>query len=143
MVALALLRFIVHDHDNLFVAVDAVHSLGIFFHCYKINLRHIHIITSNIQIQQKAHSEGMMFEIERKVVHTLVSSDGNEDHFRCMNGRLVEGNKGLKALDMKAILGSDGNRFGPGGTRGSGTPQIGGRAKARETLWQRLWSLGK
>ncbi|MED6136348.1 Conserved oligomeric Golgi complex subunit [Stylosanthes scabra] len=45
------------------------------------------------------------------------------------------------ALDMKAISGSSGGRgggFGPGGIRGSGTPQIGGGAKAREALWQRL-----
>ncbi|KAL1307633.1 hypothetical protein HN51_049532 [Arachis hypogaea] len=45
------------------------------------------------------------------------------------------------ALDMKAISGSGGGRgggFGPGGIRGSGTPQIGGGAKAREALWQRL-----
>ncbi|XP_027368996.1 conserved oligomeric Golgi complex subunit 5 [Abrus precatorius] len=42
------------------------------------------------------------------------------------------------ALDMKAISGSGGSGFGPGGIRGSGTPQIGGGAKAREALWQRL-----
>ncbi|KAE9596335.1 putative oligomeric Golgi complex subunit 5 protein [Lupinus albus] len=42
------------------------------------------------------------------------------------------------ALDMKAISGSGGSGFGPGGIRGSGTPQIGGGVKAREALWQRL-----
>lgn len=42
------------------------------------------------------------------------------------------------ALDMKSITGSAGSGFGPGGIRGSGTPQIGGGAKAREALWQRL-----
>ncbi|KGN46824.1 conserved oligomeric Golgi complex subunit 5 [Cucumis sativus] len=42
------------------------------------------------------------------------------------------------ALDMKSISGSAGSGFGPGGIRGSGTPQIGGGAKAREALWQRL-----
>ncbi|KAJ4729021.1 conserved oligomeric Golgi complex subunit 5 [Melia azedarach] len=49
-------------------------------------------------------------------------------------------NMGVKsvnmALDMKAISGGSG--FGPGGIRGSGTPQIGGGAKAREGLWQRM-----
>ena len=42
------------------------------------------------------------------------------------------------ALDMKAISASagGGGGFGPGGIRGSGTPQIGGGAKAREALWQ-------
>lgn len=43
------------------------------------------------------------------------------------------------ALDMKAITGS-GAVFGPGGVRGSGTPQIGGGAKVREALWQRMGS---
>lgn len=42
------------------------------------------------------------------------------------------------ALDMKAITGSSGSGFGPGGIRGTGTPQIGGGAKAKEALWQRL-----
>ncbi|KAJ7960655.1 conserved oligomeric Golgi complex subunit 5 [Quillaja saponaria] len=42
------------------------------------------------------------------------------------------------ALDMKAISGSPGGGFGPGGIRGSGTPQIGGGAKAKEALWQRM-----
>ncbi|TKY57212.1 Conserved oligomeric Golgi complex subunit 5 [Spatholobus suberectus] len=41
------------------------------------------------------------------------------------------------ALDMKAISGGGGG-FGPGGIRGSGTPHVGGGAKAREALWQRL-----
>lgn len=43
------------------------------------------------------------------------------------------------ALDMKAIsAGGGGGGYGPGGVRGSGTPQIGGGAKAREALWQRM-----
>lgn len=42
------------------------------------------------------------------------------------------------ALDMKAISVSSGGGFGPGGIRGSGTPQIGGGAKAKEALWQRM-----
>ncbi|MBA0570420.1 hypothetical protein Golob_004081 [Gossypium lobatum] len=45
------------------------------------------------------------------------------------------------ALDMKAIsAGGGGGGFGPGGIRGSGTPQIGGSGKAREALWQRMGS---
>ncbi|RZC27198.1 conserved oligomeric Golgi complex subunit 5-like [Glycine soja] len=40
------------------------------------------------------------------------------------------------ALDMKTISGGSG--YGPGGIRGSGTPHIGGGAKAREALWHRL-----
>ncbi|KAK2661918.1 hypothetical protein Ddye_000492 [Dipteronia dyeriana] len=52
-------------------------------------------------------------------------------------------NMGVKsvsvALDMKAITGGSGGvGFGPGGIRGTGTPQIGGGAKAREGLWQRM-----
>jgi len=36
MTALVLLRVIVHDHDNLFVAAEAVHSLGISVLIYKL-----------------------------------------------------------------------------------------------------------
>ncbi|KAL2319509.1 hypothetical protein Fmac_028478 [Flemingia macrophylla] len=36
MAALILLHFIVHDHDNLFVAAEAVHSLGISVPIYKL-----------------------------------------------------------------------------------------------------------
>ncbi|CAK9168386.1 unnamed protein product [Ilex paraguariensis] len=42
------------------------------------------------------------------------------------------------ALDMKAISGISGGGFGPGGVQRSGTPQIGGGAKAKEALWQRM-----
>ncbi|CAN1160734.1 Conserved oligomeric Golgi complex subunit 5 [Linum perenne] len=48
----------------------------------------------------------------------------------------------VAALDMKTIsMGGGGSGgFGPGGIRGSGTPQIGGGAKARDGLWQRVTS---
>lgn len=36
MSALVVLRAIVHDHDNLFVAAEAVHSVGISLLIYKI-----------------------------------------------------------------------------------------------------------
>ncbi|KAL3621313.1 hypothetical protein CASFOL_036225 [Castilleja foliolosa] len=36
MAALVLLRAIVHDHDNLFVAAEAVHSIGILVLIYKL-----------------------------------------------------------------------------------------------------------
>lgn len=36
MAALVLLRFIVRDHDNLFVAAEAVHSAGISVLIYKL-----------------------------------------------------------------------------------------------------------
>ncbi|KAI3457055.1 hypothetical protein Pfo_013718 [Paulownia fortunei] len=43
------------------------------------------------------------------------------------------------ALDMKAISGAGGyGGGGPGGVQRHGTPQIGGGAKAREALWQRM-----
>lgn len=46
------------------------------------------------------------------------------------------------ALDMKAIsavtTGGGGGGFGPGGIQRSGTPQIGGGAKAKDALWQRV-----
>lgn len=42
------------------------------------------------------------------------------------------------ALDMKAISVSAGSSLGPGGVQRSGTPQLGGSSKARESLWQRM-----
>ena len=36
MAALVLLRMIVHDHDNFFVAAEAVHALGISVLIYKL-----------------------------------------------------------------------------------------------------------
>lgn len=47
------------------------------------------------------------------------------------------------ALDMKAIsavsgAGGGGGGYGPGGIQRSGTPQIGGGAKAKDALWQRV-----
>ncbi|GFZ05503.1 golgi transport complex protein-like protein [Actinidia rufa] len=42
------------------------------------------------------------------------------------------------ALDIKAISASSAGGFGPGGIQRSGTPQIGGGAKAKEALWQRM-----
>ncbi|XP_052178472.1 conserved oligomeric Golgi complex subunit 5 isoform X2 [Diospyros lotus] len=51
-------------------------------------------------------------------------------------------NQGVKSvsvtLDMKAISASSGGGLGPGGIQRSGTPQIGGGAKAKEALWQRM-----
>ncbi|XP_057954818.1 conserved oligomeric Golgi complex subunit 5 [Malania oleifera] len=42
------------------------------------------------------------------------------------------------AMDMKAISASSGGGFGPGGIQRSGTPPIGGGARAKEMLWQRM-----
>ncbi|XP_057461673.1 LOW QUALITY PROTEIN: conserved oligomeric Golgi complex subunit 5-like [Actinidia eriantha] len=42
------------------------------------------------------------------------------------------------ALDIKAISASSAGGFGPGGIQRSGTPQIGGGARAKEALWQRM-----
>lgn len=36
MAALAIIRFVVHDHDNLFVAAEASHSIGICVLIYKL-----------------------------------------------------------------------------------------------------------
>lgn len=36
MTALVFIRFIVHDHDNLFVAAEAAHALGIAVLIYKL-----------------------------------------------------------------------------------------------------------
>ena len=39
MVALVFLRFVVHDHDNLFVAAEAVHAAGILVLIYKLTTK--------------------------------------------------------------------------------------------------------
>jgi ER lumen protein retaining receptor len=36
MAALVFIRFIVHDHDNLFVAAEAAHAIGIAVLIYKL-----------------------------------------------------------------------------------------------------------
>ena len=36
MAALVFLRMVVHDHDNLFVAAEAVHAIGIAVLIYKL-----------------------------------------------------------------------------------------------------------
>lgn len=36
MAALVFLRMVVHDHDNLFVAAEAVHAIGISVLIYKL-----------------------------------------------------------------------------------------------------------
>lgn len=70
----------------------------------------------------------------------------NLGELRATVEQLVNRYKGMavksigSALDMKAITGSGSGAFGPGGVRGSGTPQIGGGGKAREALWQRMGS---
>lgn len=37
MAALVFLRMVVHDHDNLFVAAEAVHAIGIAVLIYKLS----------------------------------------------------------------------------------------------------------
>lgn len=62
--------------------------------------------------------------------------DGLVSKYKAMGTKSVN-----VALDMKAISGggSGGGGFaGPGGVQRSGTPQIGGGAKAKEALWQRM-----
>ncbi|KAL3502931.1 hypothetical protein ACH5RR_037380 [Cinchona calisaya] len=64
--------------------------------------------------------------------------DGLVSKYKAMGTKSVN-----VALDMKAISGSGGGGggggfAGPGGVQRSGTPQIGGGAKAKEALWQRM-----
>ncbi|GKV35165.1 hypothetical protein SLEP1_g43469 [Rubroshorea leprosula] len=48
--------------------------------------------------------------------------------------------RGMEGLNQAEAISGGGGGFGPGGIRGSGTPQIGGGGKAREALWQRIGS---
>ncbi|KAM7503049.1 hypothetical protein LguiB_001953 [Lonicera macranthoides] len=59
--------------------------------------------------------------------------DGLINKYKSQGVKSVSG-----ALDMKAISVNSGVGFGPGGVQRSGTPQIGGGAKAKEGLWQRM-----
>lgn len=59
--------------------------------------------------------------------------DGLINKYKSQGVKSVSG-----ALDMKAISMNSGVGFGPGGVQRSGTPQIGGGAKAKEGLWQRM-----
>lgn len=62
--------------------------------------------------------------------------DGLVSKYKAMGTKSVN-----VALDMKAISGGGGGGggfAGPGGVHRSGTPQIGGGAKAKEALWQRM-----
>ncbi|XLR68875.1 hypothetical protein HN51_015957 [Arachis hypogaea] len=54
MVALVFLHFIVHDHDNLFVAAEAVHSLGISVLIYKLMKEKTSKIPSSFIMVEKA-----------------------------------------------------------------------------------------
>ncbi|KAF3966332.1 hypothetical protein CMV_009553 [Castanea mollissima] len=103
------------------------------------------------EIGEKLRSEAMkvlergMEGLNQAEVGTGLQVFYNLGELRATVEQLVNRYKGMAvksigaALDMKAITGS-GAVFGPGGVRGSGTPQIGGGAKAREALWQRMGS---
>ncbi|EXB30292.1 hypothetical protein L484_020934 [Morus notabilis] len=97
----------------------------------------------------KVLSRGME-GLNQAEVGTCLQVFYNMGELRATVERMIEKYKsvGLKsvsaALDMKAISASagGGGGFSPGGIRGSGTPQIGGGAKAREALcneWRDVW----
>ncbi|CAH9116847.1 unnamed protein product, partial [Cuscuta europaea] len=102
------------------------------------------------EIGQKLRGEGM--RVLEKGLEDLNQADVgaglqvfyNMRELRGTVDGLVSKYKGLgvksinTSLDMKAV--SAGGGYGPGGVQRSGTPQLGGSAKAKEALWQRMSS---
>ncbi|KAG6785969.1 hypothetical protein POTOM_007560 [Populus tomentosa] len=122
--------------------------------CDEFDLREIDVVDEELswvkETGEKLRSEAMkvlergMEGLNQAEVGTGLQVFYNLGELKVTVEQLVNKYRGMGvksvglALDMKAISTSGGGGFGPGGIRGSGTPQIGGGAKAREGLWQRM-----
>jgi hypothetical protein len=122
--------------------------------CDEFDLREIDVVDEELswvkETGEKLRSEAMkvlergMEGLNQAEVGTGLQVFYNLGELKVTVEQLVNKYRGMGvksvglALDMKAISTSGGGGFGPGGIRGSGTPHIGGGAKAREGLWQRM-----
>jgi hypothetical protein len=122
--------------------------------CDEFDLREIYVVDEELswvkETGEKLRSEAMkvlergMEGLNQAEVGTGLQVFYNLGELKVTVEQLVNNYRGMGvksvglALDMKAISTSGGGGFGPGGIRGSGTPHIGGGAKAREGLWQRM-----
>ncbi|KAK8519504.1 hypothetical protein V6N12_025540 [Hibiscus sabdariffa] len=145
------------EPDKLDLAKAAQLHNDILTLCEEYDLGGIDMVDEEIntvkEIGSKLRSEAMkvlgkgMEGLNQAEVGTGLQVFYNLGELRGTVEQLVNKYKGMgvksvsMALDMKAIsAGGGGGGFGPGGIRGSGTPQIGGSGKTREALWQRMGS---
>ncbi|GMJ08470.1 Conserved Oligomeric Golgi Complex 5 [Hibiscus trionum] len=143
------------EPDKLDLAKAAQLHNDILTLCEEYDLGGVDMVDEEInavkEIGSKLRSEAMkvlekgMEGLNQAEVGTGLQVFYNLGELRGTVEQLVNKYKGMGvksvsiALDMKAIS-AGGGGFGPGGIRGSGTPQIGGSGKAREALWQRMGS---
>ncbi|KAH8509178.1 hypothetical protein H0E87_011082 [Populus deltoides] len=141
------------EPEKLDLAKAAQLHYEILTMCNEYDLRGIDMVDEELnwvkEIGEKLRSQAMkvlergMEGLNQAEVGTGLQVFYNLGELKVTVEQLVNKYKGMGvksvglALDMKAISASGGG-YGPGGIRGSGTPQIGGGAKAREALWQRM-----
>ncbi|KAG2717629.1 hypothetical protein I3760_03G184800 [Carya illinoinensis] len=146
----------VDEPEKLDLAKAAQLHSEILTLCHEYDLAGIRVVDEELifvkETGDKLRSEAMkvlergMDGLNQAEVGTVLQVFFNLGELRTTVEQLINRYKGMvlknisTALDMKAITAGSGGAFGPGGVRGSGTPQIGGGAKAREALWQRMGS---
>ncbi|XP_010556223.1 PREDICTED: conserved oligomeric Golgi complex subunit 5 [Tarenaya hassleriana] len=144
------------DPDRIDLTKAAQLHFEILTMCKEYDLFGIDVIDEEIkyvnEIGEKLRSEAMnvlergMEGLNQAEVGTGLQVFYNLGELKPTVDQLVNKYKGMAvksvsaAMDMKAVSSGSGGGFGPGGIRSSGTPQIGGGAKAREALWQRMTS---
>lgn len=143
------------DPDKLDLGKAAQLHCDILRLCNEYDLAGIDVVEEELkwirEIGDKIRSEAMkvlergMEGLNQAEVGTGLQVFYNLGELKTTVVQLVNKYKGMgvksvnAALDMKAISNSGGGGvYGPGGIRGSGTPQIGGGAKARDALWKRM-----
>ncbi|KAF8043497.1 hypothetical protein BT93_A1726 [Corymbia citriodora subsp. variegata] len=142
------------DPDKLDLGKAAQLHCDILRLCNEYDLAGIDVIEEELkwirEIGDKIRSEAMkvlergMEGLNQAEVGTGLQVFYNLGELKATVAQLVNKYKGMgvksinAALDMKAISTSGGGVYGPGGIRGSGTPQIGGGVKARDALWKRM-----
>ncbi|KAJ6736052.1 CONSERVED OLIGOMERIC GOLGI COMPLEX COMPONENT 5 [Salix viminalis] len=141
------------EPEKLDLAKAAQFHYEILTMCNEYDLRGIDMVDEELkwvkEIGEKLRGQAMkvlergMEGLNQAEVGTGLQVFYNLGELKVTVEQLVNKYKGMGvksvglALDMKAISASGGG-YGPGGIRGTGTPQIGGGAKAREALWQRM-----
>lgn len=142
------------DPDKLDLGKAAQLHCDILRLCNEYDLAGIDVVEEELkwirEIGDKIRSEAMkvlergMEGLNQADVGTGLQVFYNLGELKATVAQLVNKYKGMgvksvnAALDMKAISTSGGGVYGPGGIRGSGTPQIGGGLKARDALWKRM-----
>ncbi|KFK41211.1 hypothetical protein AALP_AA2G099800 [Arabis alpina] len=144
------------DPDKIDLTKAAQLHFEILTMCKEYDLFGIDVIDEEIkfvnEIGEKLRSEAMkvlergMEGLNQAEVGTGLQVFYNLGELKHTVDQLVNNYKGMAvksvtvAMDMKAISSASGAGFGPGGIRSSGAPNIGGGAKTRDALWQRMAS---